>query len=42
MCRRMIINAGIKRVVVRNSRQEFTIVPVQDWIDQDDTLETPV
>lgn len=42
MCRRMIINAGITRVVVRNSRQEFTIVPVQDWIDQDDTLETPV
>ena len=42
MCRRMIINAGIPRVVVRNSRQEFTIVPVQDWIDQDDTLETPV
>ena len=42
MCRRMIINAGIKRVVVRNCRQEFTVVPVQDWIDQDDTLETPV
>mgnify|MGYP000982153023 CR=1 FL=1 len=42
MCRRMIINAGITRVVVRNSRQEFTVVPVQDWIDQDDTLETPV
>ena len=39
MCRRMIINAGIKRVVVRNSKQDFTIVPVQDWIDQDDTLE---
>ena len=35
----MIINAGIKRVVVRNSKQDFTIVPVQDWIDQDDTLE---
>ena len=42
MCRRMIIDAGIKRVVVRNSRQEFTVVPVQDWIDQDDTLETSV
>ena len=42
MCKRLIINAGIKRVVVRNSRQEFTVVPVQDWIDQDDTLETPV
>ena len=39
MCRRMIINAGIKRVVVRNSKRDFTIVPVQDWIEQDDTLE---
>ena len=35
----MIINAGIKRVVVRNSKRDFTIVPVQDWIEQDDTLE---
>ena len=35
----MIINAGIKRVVVRNSKRDFTVVPVQDWIDQDDTLE---
>lgn len=35
----MIINAGLRRVVIRNSRTEFTIVQVQDWIDQDDTLE---
>ena len=35
----MIINAGIKRVVVRNSKRDFTVVPVQDWIEQDDTLE---
>ena len=39
MCRRMIINAGLRRVVIRNSRTEFTIVQVQDWINQDDTLE---
>ena len=39
MCRRMIINAGLRRVVIRNSRTEFTIVQVQDWIEQDDTLE---
>ncbi len=42
MCRRMIINAGIKRVVVEIAARKFTVVPVQDWIDQDDTLETPV
>ena len=39
MCRRMIINAGLRRVVIRNTETEFTVVPVQDWIDQDDTLE---
>ena len=30
MCRRMIINAGIRRVVIRNTREEFTVVPVQN------------
>ena len=39
MCRRMIINAGLRRVVIRNTKTEFTVVQVQDWIDQDDTLE---
>ena len=39
MCRRMIINAGLRRVVIRNTKTDFTVVRVQDWIDQDDTLE---
>ena len=39
MCRRMIINAGLRRVVIRNTKTDFTVVQVQDWIDQDDTLE---
>ena len=39
MCKRMIINAGLRRVVIRNTKTEFTVVQVQDWIDQDDTLE---
>ena len=39
MCRRTIITAGIRRVVIRNTKQTFTVVPVQNWIDQDDTLE---
>lgn len=38
MCRRLIINAGIERVVSRRTPTEFTIVPVADWIKQDDTL----
>ena len=38
MCRRMIINAGIERVIIRNTPSEYTIHNVQDYIDQDDTL----
>ena len=38
MCRRMIINAGIDEVVIRWTEEEFDIVPVQKWIDEDDSL----
>jgi len=38
MCRRMIINAGIERVIIRNTPFEYTIHNVQDYIEQDDTL----
>ena len=38
MCRRLIINAGIKQVVIRNDREHYTIMPVQAFIDQDDTV----
>ena len=38
MCRRTIINAGIRRVVIRNTPTEFTVVPVQQWIDDDESL----
>lgn len=38
MCRRLIINAGIARVVIRNSKSEFSVVHVEDWIRDDDSL----
>ncbi len=38
LCRRTIINAGIKNVVCRVSETEFTDTPVTDWIEGDDTL----
>lgn len=38
MCKRMIINAGISEIVVR--RPDGIIhIPVQTWIDEDDSLE---
>ncbi len=39
MCKRLIINAGIVRVVVRDTPTEFTIFEVSDWIEQDESLE---
>ena len=38
MCKRMIINAGIETVVVREDKENYTIYPVQSWIDNDDSL----
>lgn len=39
MCKRFIINAGIKRVVVRNSKDKFTAIYVEDWIANDESLQ---
>ena len=38
MCRRLIINAGIKRVVIRNTETEYSVVHVEDWVREDDSL----
>lgn len=37
MCRRLIINAGIERVVIRNTPTEYSVVHVEDWVREDDT-----
>ena len=40
MCRKMIINAGIKEVIIRGkTAKEYLIVPVEEWVKQDDLLE---
>lgn len=38
MCKRMIINAGIDRVVIRNTPTEYTEIIVRDWVFNDDSL----
>ena len=38
MCRRKIINAGLEKVAIRRTETEFEVVPVQQWIDEDDSL----
>ena len=32
MCRRLVINAGLKEVVIRRSKTEFDVVDVQAWV----------
>ncbi len=39
MCKRLIINAGIKEVVVRDSQKEFHSFLVEDWIKNDESLD---
>ena len=38
MCKRMIINAGIRRVIIRDTATEYRIVDVNEWIVDDDSL----
>ena len=39
MCRRLIINAGITRVVIRDTPTDYRVVDVQkEWIDEDDSI----
>ena len=38
MCKRMVINAGISQVIVRDDAENFRIIDVQSWIDDDDSL----
>ena len=40
MCKRMIINAGIKNIVVRNTKNEYEIIEVKEFIESDETLDT--
>ena len=39
MCRRLIINAGIAKVVIRDTQEEYRVVDVQsEWVDRDDSI----
>ena len=38
MCRRLIINAGLAKVICRTGKDSYTVTDVQEWINADDTL----
>ena len=39
MCKRLIINAGITKVYIRDDKNNYRVVDVEDWIENDDSLE---
>jgi len=38
MCKRMVINAGIKNVVIRDTMDGFRIIEVNSWVEDDESL----
>jgi len=38
MCKRMIINAGIKTVIIRETADTYTVIDTASWIEDDDSL----
>lgn len=40
MCRRLIINAGISKVVCRTGKETFDVTNVRDWVFSDDSIPT--
>lgn len=38
MCKRMVINAGIVEVVIRDTHEDFRVIPVREWIENDESV----
>ncbi len=38
MCKKLVINAGIKRIVIRDTSDTYRELDVADWIEDDDSL----
>ena len=41
MCRKLILNAGLSKVVMRNTETKYTVAHVEDWIRCDDSILGP-
>lgn len=39
LCKRFIINAGIKKVIIRNNKTDYEEIDVNEWIENDESLE---
>ena len=39
MCKRLIINAGIEKVVIRRNQDTYDTINVREWVEHDEVLE---
>ena len=39
MCRKLIINSGLEKVIVRKNKSEYEVYEVEDWIENDEYLD---
>jgi dCMP deaminase len=42
MCKRMIINAGIDRIIIRDNLENYRTIDVLEWIEHDDSLDSQI
>lgn len=38
MCKKLIINAGLSKVVIRDTKDDYRVIAVRDWIFKDESL----
>lgn len=38
MCKRLIINAGIKKVIIRDTKDEYRVIDTDLWVTDDDSI----
>lgn len=39
MCKRLVINAGISKVIIRDTELSYREIDVNDWVENDDSLD---
>lgn len=39
MCKRMVINAGIKQVIIRDTHDLYRVIDVEDWVKNDESAD---
>ena len=39
MCKRLIINAGIEKVYIRDTKEDYRMILVRDWVENDESIE---